>query len=71
MWDSLLKTGRYVPPKPRSSQIMKWFRETKLQVGAGPPIHDAQERLMKIYHLYRNAPTISKEPNIYEQFEDE
>jgi len=71
MWDSLLKTGRYVPPKPRSSQIMKWFRETKLEVGAGPPIHDAQERLMKIYHLYRNAPTISEEPNIYEQFENE
>ena len=69
MWDSLLKTGRYVPPKPRSTQIMKWVRETKLEIGAGPPIHDAQERLMKIYHMYRNAPTISEEPNIFEEYE--
>ena len=71
MFDSLLKTGVYDPPAPISDQILKWFRETKTMTFAKPPILDAQKRLMKIYKLYKSASTVSEEPNIFEEFENE
>jgi|TARA_R110000824_G_scaffold364410_1_gene552766 hypothetical protein len=69
MWNSLLETGRYIPPKPRSSQIKKWWKESLLEVDSAPPIWEAQSQLMKIYNQYRNSSLISEEPNKFEIYE--
>ena len=61
MWNSLLNSGVYIPPKPRSSQIKKWWKESLLQVDSAPPIWEAQSQLMKIYNQYRNSSLISED----------
>ena len=63
MWNSLLNSGVYIPPKPRSSQIKKWWKESLLQVDSAPPIWEAQSQLMKIYNRYRNSSLISEDKN--------
>ena len=56
MWNRLVKGGRYIPPRPITTQIRKWALETKRKTGVSPPVDQAQSRLMDVYNLYMNYP---------------